>query len=58
MHGGGQLAAGSYVTLALRPVRCLACCLLPQADGTVLIPEVLRPFMMGMEVIRPKKVAA
>ncbi|KAL4859468.1 Serine--tRNA ligase [Chlorella vulgaris] len=30
-----------------------------QADGTVVIPEVLRPFMMGMEVIKPKhRVAA
>ena len=27
----------------------------PQADGSVVIPEVLRPFMMGIDVIRPKK---
>lgn len=26
-----------------------------QADGSVVIPEVLRPFMMGIDVIRPKK---
>ncbi len=26
-----------------------------QADGSVIIPEVLRPFMMGMEVIKPRK---
>lgn len=27
----------------------------PQADGSVVVPEVLRPFMMGIDVIRPKK---
>ena len=25
-----------------------------QADGSVVVPEVLRPYMGGMEVIRPK----
>lgn len=25
-----------------------------QEDGTVVVPEVLRPFMMGIEVIKPK----
>jgi len=27
-----------------------------QADGTVVVPEVLRPWMAGQEVIRPEKV--
>ena len=31
------------------PPHCL------QADGSVVIPEALRPFMMGIDVIRPKK---
>ena len=26
-----------------------------QEDGTVVVPEVLRPFMMGIEVIRPRQ---
>jgi len=26
-----------------------------QEDGTVVVPEVLRPYMMGIEVIKPKK---
>jgi seryl-tRNA synthetase len=26
-----------------------------QADGTVLIPQVLRPYMGGKEVLIPKK---
>lgn len=26
-----------------------------QADGSVVIPEVLRPFMGGMEVIKPNR---
>ena len=26
-----------------------------QEDGTVIIPEPLRPFMGGMDAIRPKK---
>lgn len=25
-----------------------------QADGTVVVPEVLRPYMMGIEVIKPR----
>ncbi len=25
-----------------------------QADGTVVVPEVLRPYMGGVEVIRPR----
>ena len=25
-----------------------------QADGTVIVPEVLRPYMGGVEVIRPR----
>jgi hypothetical protein len=29
-----------------------------QEDGSVVVPEVLRPFMMGIEVIRPKAKAA
>lgn len=27
-----------------------------QADGSVVIPEVLRPFMMGISTIKPRKV--
>jgi seryl-tRNA synthetase len=26
-----------------------------QKDGSVIIPEVLRPYMDGMEVLKPKK---
>ena len=26
-----------------------------QKDGTVVIPEALRPYMRGMDVIRPEK---
>jgi seryl-tRNA synthetase len=29
-------------------------CLSVQADGTVVIPEVLRPYMMGIQAIKPK----
>lgn len=26
-----------------------------QKDGTIVVPEVLRPYMGGIDVIRPKK---
>ena len=26
-----------------------------QADGSVVVPEVLRPYMGGLEVLEPKK---
>ena len=35
------------------PPVCCAWCLV-QADGTVVIPKVLRPYMMGIEAIKPK----
>ena len=33
---------------------CSAAASVVQADGTVEIPEVLRPYMMGIQAIKPK----
>lgn len=58
----GELPVGACRHAARRPARpppltrrTHALSRTVQADGSVIIPEALRPYMMGIEVIRPKQ---